>query len=237
MQREVQVLRGLPKHPNLVGYVDDFLDAQDRVCVVLEYCDGGSLEDFLRTYPKGRMPEEGARKVIAQLVSGLGFLHTKCGIVHRDIKLENILLKRKSWDGKSVADFEFKIADMGLAKHNVGTTLRQTICGTPMYMAPELLLEQAYSAKADIWSLGVLTFVLVAGRYPFECHTKQELLWKVRRGEFRFPSDLKVSQECQDFVRACLQNDQAKRASLNEISKHYFIKLRRNLTFGPARAP
>lgn len=84
-------------------------------------------------------------------------------------------------------------------------------------MAPELLLEQAYSAKADIWSLGVLTFVLVAGRYPFECHAKQELLWKVRRGEFRFPSDLKVSQECQDFVRACLQNDQAKRASLNEI--------------------
>ena len=93
-------------------------------------------------------------------------------MVHRDLKLENILLKQKGRADKSVADFEFKIADMGLAKHNLGVTIRQTICGTPMYMAPEILLEQAYNAKADIWSLGIMAFVIVAGRYPFECQTK-----------------------------------------------------------------
>ena len=97
-------------------------------------------------------------------------------MVHRDIKLENILLKQKTNEPQSACDFEFKIADMGLAKHNFEMTIRQTICGTPMYMPPELLREEPYNAKADVWSVGILAFYLVAARFPFDVQTKAELL-------------------------------------------------------------
>jgi serine/threonine protein kinase len=101
----------------------------------------------------------------------------QCHVMHRDIKLENILVKKhKGRSTGSVRDFVFKIADMGLAKGHFGdNVLNQTTCGTPMYMAPEVLLKRPYNGLADVWSLGTLLYHMLTGKYPFRARNLNEL--------------------------------------------------------------
>lgn len=126
--------------------------------------------------------------------------------MHRDIKLENVLMKKRDIAShRLVTDFEFKIADMGLAKQHMDSNIcRQTICGTPMYMAPELLNSEPYNSKADVWSVGTLLFNLLTGVYPFGASNMNDLKSNVRKGEYSFPPELRLSTECTNFVQSCL---------------------------------
>lgn len=111
-------------------------------------------------------------------------------------------MKRKEGcRGNQVANFEFKIADMGLAKQTSDRLLRQTICGTPMYMAPEILLKRAYNGLADVWSLGCVLYFLLTGRHPFKAVNIEELKRNVF-GNYTKPPN--ISYDCQDFLDRCL---------------------------------
>jgi serine/threonine protein kinase len=151
-------------------------------------------------------------------------MQQRCKVMHRDIKLENILVK------KSGPKFEFKIGDLGQAKTHSGTnSVKQTTCGTPLYMAPEVYFGEPYNGKADVWSLGVMLFQLVTGIMPFYARTHQELREKLRTSEFTFPEDIVLSEECRAFVTQCLQKETENRPSLVQLTLHPFVLRRQSL--------
>jgi serine/threonine protein kinase len=137
-----------------------------------------------------------------------------CGVMHRDIKLDNILVRKRqltvaNYSSEVCAgDFEFKIADLGLAKTHKGEELlRHTHCGSPLYMAPEILLGKEYNSQADVWSLGVLLYHLLVGTAPFQSKSIAELYKKVQTGVYHLPTAIKLSFDCIKFLDQCLQAD------------------------------
>ncbi|RHY88929.1 hypothetical protein DYB37_006164 [Aphanomyces astaci] len=153
--REVELLRSL-SHPNLVPCLD-FYETPGFYGVVTPLCTGGMLLTDLMTRP--RYSEADARRVMVQLAGALAYLHAN-DVVHRDVKPDNILLYT------SAANSPILLADFGFAKRLVGST-RGTSCGTPGYMAPEVLLGREYGSPVDCWSLGVVLFILLCGKPPF----------------------------------------------------------------------
>jgi len=168
LQREARILKKVPPHANLVHFVD-IVQEGDWLFFILELVTGGNLFNALMQRP-GRRPklqESEARFIFSQLVEGIGLLHGQ-GIIHRDLKLENVLVVRKRTeqpDDKVMLDV--KIADFGLSKV-VGEGLSDALStvGSPRYMAPEVIAKGAHDFRADLWSLGVLLYVLLDGKFP-----------------------------------------------------------------------
>ncbi|XP_020213505.1 serine/threonine-protein kinase ATG1t isoform X2 [Cajanus cajan] len=157
-------------HPNIIRLLHFF---QDDGCVylVLEFCAGGNLSSYIQTH--GRVQQQTARKFMQQLGSGLKVLHSH-GIIHRDLKPENILLS--SHDGDAV----LKIADFGLSRTVRPGEYAETVCGSPLYMAPEVLRFQRYDYKADMWSVGAILFELLNGYPPFNGRNNVQVLKNIR---------------------------------------------------------
>jgi len=145
-------------HPNVVKLVDVFEDER-HWCLVMELMEGGELFDQI--LEKDHFLESEARDLIKSIVDAIDYCH-KQGIVHRDIKPENLLLSSKELGIASL-----KIADFGLARLLSGESLAQTTCGTPGYVAPEVLMQKPYSKECDFWSIGVVAFILLSGSPPF----------------------------------------------------------------------
>eukprot|EP01060_Flectonema_neradi_P030610 TRINITY_DN448_c0_g2_i1.p1 TRINITY_DN448_c0_g2~~TRINITY_DN448_c0_g2_i1.p1 ORF type:complete len:467 (+),score=70.78 TRINITY_DN448_c0_g2_i1:90-1403(+) len=177
MKREIAVMK-LLKHPNIIG-LKEVLQTEGHIYLVLELITGGELFD--KIVEQKRFDEDTARKYFQQLMMGVQYCHSQ-GIVHRDLKPENLLL-----DSSGV----LKISDFGLANLQrggvgLGSTLLDTICGTPNYVAPEVLHEKGYNGMAaDIWSCGVILFVMLAGYLPFDDQELNKLFRKIERGEYR----------------------------------------------------
>ena len=177
MKREIAVMK-LLKHSNIVG-LKEVLQTEGHIYLVLELITGGELFD--KIVEQKRFDEDTARKYFQQLILGVQYCHEQ-GIVHRDLKPENLLL-----DAHGV----LKISDFGLANLQrggvgLGSTLLDTICGTPNYVAPEVLHERGYNGMAaDVWSCGVILFVMLAGYLPFDDQELNKLFRKIERGEYR----------------------------------------------------
>mmetsp|Transcript_5233 Transcript_5233/g.8007 ORF Transcript_5233/g.8007 Transcript_5233/m.8007 type:complete len:312 (+) Transcript_5233:151-1086(+) len=200
LKREVEIHHRI-KHDNVVRLFAYFHDAT-RVYLVLEYVSGGELFSELRNSPSGRFTEERASEVIRQLVSALAQCH-KLRVVHRDIKPENILVTK---DGKiKLADFGWSVAS-ATAREEMK---RQTLCGTLDYLPPEMVAEQTYDERVDIWMTGVLMYEMLVGTAPFAAPGVDETYDKVEECSYSLPPD--ISSEAKELVKALLVKDPRER--------------------------
>ena len=185
----------------------------------MEYIPGGELYNLIERY--GRIDENKSRKYFQQIVSAIEYSHMNA-VSHRDIKLENILLDSRD---------NIKITDFGLSSYMKDGEFLETACGSPNYAAPELLLKKKYcGTEADVWSLGVLLYTLLAAALPFDEPTLPCLYDKIKKGECKFP--LHFSPLAEDLIRKCLTVDPMKRIRIPDIKIHpwcqklnFFLKI------------
>lgn len=206
--REVEIMK-LLDHPNIIKLYQ-VMESSQHLYLVTEYASRGEIFEYL--LQRGRMAEEEARKKFRQIVQAVHYCHQK-GIVHRDLKAENLLLDENG---------NVKLADFGFSNHfSQGENLK-TWCGSPPYAAPELFEGQEYSGpQADVWSLGVVLYVMVCGALPFDGTNLQHLRARVLAGRFRIP--FYMSQECERLIRKMLHRDPTKRIPLAKVLEHKWM--------------
>mmetsp|Transcript_100491 Transcript_100491/g.199573 ORF Transcript_100491/g.199573 Transcript_100491/m.199573 type:complete len:688 (-) Transcript_100491:346-2409(-) len=207
VEREIQVQRQL-KHENVLRLYKHFEDA-DTVYLLLEYCAKGELYQLLRTRRGRRFTEAVAQHYFVQVTRGLQYLHGR-KIVHRDMKPENLLV-----DHEDV----LKIADFGWCADS--SVRRTTFCGTPDYLAPEMLEGPGHDHRLDIWSLGVLLYEMVVGRPPFQSTNHALLISKIIAAELRYPPF--VPHGVRDLVGRLLQKDPEERLPLDRVLRHSWV--------------
>ncbi|KAF7834178.1 nodulation-signaling pathway 2 protein-like [Senna tora] len=204
-------------HPNIVRLLDFF---QDDECfyLVLEFCAGGNLASYIQRH--GRVQEQTARKFMQHLGSGLKILHSY-GIIHRDLKPANILLSSQG------VDAVLKIADFGLSRTLHSGEYAETVCGSPLYMAPEVLQFQKYDDKADMWSVGAILFELLNGYPPFNGKNNVQLLKNIRSCSCLPFSQLilpGLDPDCLDICSRLLCSNPVERLSFDEFYWHRFLR-------------
>lgn len=212
---ETKILRQI-KHPNIIR-LHDIVEESGRIYIVLEYCTGGDLAAHIQRY--GRFSEAVARHFMIQLAAGLKVLRDN-NLIHRDLKPQNLLLSTD--DGNAV----LKIADFGFARALEPQRLAETVCGSPLYMAPEIMQSRKYDAKADLWSVGTILFQLVTGNPPFSGNTQIQLMHNIMRSnELHFPDDIvgDLHPDCIDLCQKLLRRDPVERLSFEEFFNHKFM--------------
>jgi len=213
LEREIDIMKKL-QHPNIIQLME-VIDSSDTLYLVLENAPGGELFDAIVN--KGSYSEADAANIVKQILEAIKYCHEQ-GVAHRDLKPENLLL------GEGKKDF-IKIADFGLSKE-FGTEILVTSCGTPDYVAPEVLSGEPYDMSVDIWSIGVITYVLLCGYPPFYGEVQKELFENILSGTYDFPDPewTEVSEEAKDFIRKILVVDPQKRATAEQCLNHPWIK-------------
>ncbi|KAJ7522008.1 hypothetical protein O6H91_19G078500 [Diphasiastrum complanatum] len=216
---EIAILRKTD-HPNIIR-LHDIVEEPNRLYLVLEYCAGGDLATYIQQ--RGKVSEEVAKHFMRQLGSGLQALRAN-NLIHRDLKPQNLLL---STNNESAV---LKIADFGFARSLQPQGMAETLCGSPLYMAPEILQSQKYDAKADLWSVGTILFQLLTGRYPFFGNSPAQLLQNITKGEVQFPKSISADlhPDCIDLCRKLLRQNPVERLSFEEFFNHSFLALLRS---------
>jgi len=214
LRQEVEVLRKI-SHPNIVRF-RDLKKSTAHFYLVLEYCAGGDLSQFLRA--KGRVQEETARRFLTQIASGLFVLHSS-NHLHRDLKPQNILLSDCS------VDPVLKLADFGFARALPEQDMAATVCGSPLYMAPEILRHEPYDAKADLWSVGAILYELLLGRTPFCGSNPLQLLANIEKNTALSFEGVQLSAPGQQFLRALLVHSPSQRLSSQAFMQHPYVSL------------
>jgi len=215
IQREIEIM-GLVDHPNVIKLIEVF-DESKKMNLVMELVTGGELFD--RIVSLGNYTEKDAAVVMSTLCNALDYLHAK-GVVHRDLKPENILLENDSKDAP------IKVADFGLARMISGKDMMKTACGTPGYVAPEVLQNKGYSSGAvDLWSAGVILYILLCGFPPFYEEELPALFDQILKGRYDFPSPWwdTISTSAKDLVRKLLTVDPKKRATAKDVLAHPWV--------------
>lgn len=212
--QEVDILKSLD-HQNIVKYIDFFVE-ENSYYLILEYLEGGELFD--RIVQKTCYTEKEARDVVILILNAIKYIHD-LHIAHRDLKPENLLLTSKR-DDASV-----KIADFGFAVKGASEKVLTTQCGTPGYVAPEILNNVPYDKSVDMWSIGVITYVLLGGYPPFHEENQKALFKKIRKGDFEFHPEYwnSVSEEAKDLIRSLLRVDSSTRLTCDQALQHPWI--------------
>lgn len=204
IKREISVMR-LIRHPNVVELYE-VMASKTKIYFVMEYAKGGEL---FNKVARGKLKEDVARKYFQQLISAVDYCHSR-GVCHRDLKPENLLLDENG---------NLKVSDFGLsalAESKRQDGLLHTTCGTPAYVAPEVINRKGYDgAKADIWSCGVILFVLLAGYLPFRDSNLMEMYRKIGKGEFKMPNWF--APEVRKLVSKMLDPNPRTRISMEKI--------------------
>ncbi|KAF7836866.1 CBL-interacting serine/threonine-protein kinase 1 isoform X1 [Senna tora] len=212
IKREIATLK-LLKHPNLVRLHEVFA-SKTKIYMVLEYVNGEDLFD--RIASKGRLTEAEGRKLFQQLIDGVSYCHNK-GVFHRDLKLENVLVDNKG---------NIKITDFGLSalpQHLRKDGLLHTTCGSPNYVAPEVLANRGYDgATSDTWSCGVILFVILTGYLPFDDRNIAVLYQRIIKGDFRIP--IWLSPGAQNLIRRILDPSPITRITLAGIKEDEWFR-------------
>ncbi|XP_055534724.1 serine/threonine-protein kinase ULK2 [Wyeomyia smithii] len=222
--KEIKILRELSAlhHENVVTLLA-CTEKDHNVYLVMEYCSGGDLADYLAV--KGTLSEDTIRLFLCQLASAMKALYD-VGVVHRDLKPQNILLSHNC--GKNLpapAKITLKIADFGFARFLQDGNMAATLCGSPMYMAPEVIMSLQYDAKADLWSLGTIVFQCLTGKAPFQAQTPQELKMFYEKNANlapKIPSG--TSKELTDLLMGLLRRNAKERMNFDTFFCHAFLQ-------------
>merc|ERR1712079_305269 len=213
LENEIRVLKRLD-HRNVVKLLEAY---ESRTCVylVMELVTGGELFD--RIVEKGSYSEKDAADLIKQVLSAVAYMHEE-GVVHRDLKPENLLYYSPDPDSKIM------ISDFGLSKMEESGVMA-TACGTPGYVAPEVLAQKPYGKAVDVWSIGVISYILLCGYPPFYDENDANLFAQILKGEFEFDSPYwdDISHEAKEFIRKLMSVDVDKRLNCEEALEHCWI--------------
>lgn len=214
INREVSIMRKLD-NPYVVQLYDvsarQVIEDTGKTFLVMEYLQGGDLLNYIVT--QQRLPESEACRLFQQLVSGVGYLHG-LGVAHRDLKPANLLL---------TANKDLKIADFGLSSESSIESL-ETRCGSPCFTSPEIISGMPYDGrKVDVWGLGIVLYIMLVGRLPFEDDNKASLFRKICLGKFNVPAYL--SNRARDLLKRLLTVDAKDRATLADIRRHPWMEL------------
>jgi len=214
LKMEVDILKKV-NHPNIIA-LKELFDTPDKLYLIMELVTGGELFD--KIVEKGSYTESEAGQLVRKIVSAVDYLHN-LGIVHRDLKPENLLLKRAD------NDLEIAIADFGLSKIVGQQMMMQTACGTPSYVAPEVLNASGYGKEVDMWSIGVITYILLCGFPPFYGDTVPEIFEQIMEANFDYPEEYwgSVSKEAKDFINRLLVVDSDKRLTAGDALRHPWL--------------
>ncbi|KAK2821039.1 hypothetical protein Q5P01_023998 [Channa striata] len=213
LENEINVLRRV-KHENVVG-LEDFYESQTHYYLVMQLVSGGELFD--RILEKGVYTERDASTVIKQVLHAVSYLHEN-SIVHRDLKPENLLYYSPDENAKIM------VSDFGLSK-TLEHGVMSTACGTPGYVAPEVLAQKPYSKAVDCWSIGVVTYILLCGYPPFFEENETRLFSKIMRADYAFHSPFwdDISESAKDFIRNLMEKNPKKRFTAEQALTHAWI--------------
>eukprot|EP00357_Protocruzia_adherens_P027132 CAMPEP_0115009622 /NCGR_PEP_ID=MMETSP0216-20121206/22751_1 /TAXON_ID=223996 /ORGANISM="Protocruzia adherens, Strain Boccale" /LENGTH=677 /DNA_ID=CAMNT_0002377523 /DNA_START=60 /DNA_END=2093 /DNA_ORIENTATION=+ len=213
LMSEIKIHRSL-RHAHVVGFEHFFEDA-DNVYIILELCSNQTLNELIRR--RKRLHELEAQCYILQMISALEYLHSH-RVIHRDLKLGNLFLNDK---------MEIKLGDFGLAtKLDFEGEKKRTICGTPNYIAPEIIEGKVgHSYEVDIWSLGIIIYTLIIGRPPFETPDVKTTYKRIRMNNYSFPENAHISDEAKSLIKSILVTNPASRPNLKQILNHDFFSL------------
>ncbi|CAK63370.1 unnamed protein product (macronuclear) [Paramecium tetraurelia] len=214
--QEVKIMYQL-QSPNIVAVLE-VMKTNNNYYIVQEYCDGGNFYELLKK--RKLLSEKDTIKLLIDILNGFTQL-IKNGVTHRNLKPENILIDKQT----------YKLANFGFAKFvsNYNKSMMDSIVGTPLYMSPQLLDRQMYNSKTDVWSLGIILYEALFGKTPWTARSPPELIKNIKTQPLQFPNDKnQISQKTKDLIIGCLQVDENKRFSFEEIYKHpavsqYFI--------------
>ena len=239
INNEIYILKHLPSHPNIIKFYD-VVQTLSNIYLIFDYCNGGSLNNALDSQKKVHncpFDEKRTRYIVKSIVNGLLCLN-KNNIVHRDIKLDNILLNYKSYEDLQKGDVlnaEIKIIDFGFARYLFNDELASTIVGTPLFMDPNILSFATkdsstkesfkeenscqYDHKVDIWSLGIIVYELLIGVLPFNGKDINDLYCSVTDRKFCLPQykDIVLSKEAIAFIDKLLSTEANKRPSILKL--------------------
>ena len=232
---EISIMKEL-NHPNIVK-LTEFFQSHNHFYVIMEYCNGGSLSSCLKKYGKP-FPIEILQYFMRQIVDALQYIHSK-KIIHRDLKLDNILVTYKTKEDKlndNLLKSQIKIIDFGLAIKLGPKGYAETVIGTPLFMDPKMLEEmnerdnkkRPYDEKVDIWSLGAIFYQMLTGQQLYDANNINELKQKVKSGDYTIPTNVELSTEIISFLNSMLQYDEGKRLSAKQLSYHPFLNKNKN---------
>lgn len=200
------------QHKNIIA-LHTFFQDEAHVYLVMELANGGSLASYIKSQPSGRCTEYRTRILMGEILDALRYLH-KNNIIHRDVTTTNILLDE---------DHNIKLCDFGLA------TLREdrskpssTMCGTPNFIAPEIVTRQGHNKKVDVFSLGCVLYTMLAGKPPFDTESTRETLQRVRDLQFDMPAGLSV--EAENLIRRLIQKSPTRRPTLEDVARDPFLQ-------------
>ncbi len=218
VRTEIEILK-ICQHPNIIRLYNVFENA-DYLYIIMEYCYGGDLFSYLENR-HFRLSEKRASTIIHQMATAVYYMHS-FGVVHRDLKPENVLMTSTDEDS------DIRILDFGLSKILGPYEKCDEPYGTLTYCAPEIIIDEPYAKPVDLWSLGVMTYLMVSGKLPFNSEDENEIARQVVYDEpnyTRNPVWKTISPECLDFIKRLLEKDQNKRMTIKEVLEHKWIKM------------
>ncbi|XP_029064938.1 serine/threonine-protein kinase 33 isoform X3 [Monodon monoceros] len=222
LEREVTILKSV-KHEHII-HLEQVFETPKKMYLVMELCEDGELKEILDR--KGHFSENETRWIIRSLASAIAYLHNK-DIVHRDLKLENIMVKSSFIDANDEMNLNIKVTDFGLAVKKQGRSeaMLQTTCGTPIYMAPEVINAHDYSQQCDIWSIGVIMYILLCGEAPFMASSEEKLFELIRKGELRFKDSVwdSISDSAKSVLKQLMKVDPAHRITAKELLDNQWL--------------
>lgn len=212
LKREIDIMKKVGNHPNILKLFEVY-ETKNCLYLILELVTGGELFDQI--VARGEYSERDASNIVRQIISAVNHLHAN-GIAHRDLKPQNLLCAGQDGD-------DIRMADFGLSKMFDQGEYLVTCCGSPEYVAPEVLECKPYDKGCDMWSVGVITYVLLTGCFPFWDKNNAVLYEKIRRVEYGWPSGSEISPEAKDLIRHLIEKNPEKRFTAEQALQHPWV--------------
>ncbi len=209
IKSEIAIMEKL-EHSNIIQLYD-VIYKDECVYLIMEFCPLGDLSKFLNNKP---LKEKYCWKFIKQIADATEYLLSN-NILHRDLKPQNIML---------FDTYHIKLSDFGFAKIlKKDDSMYNTICGSPIYMAPEIIKHNNYDIKTDLWSIGVIMYEIIVGKPPYKASTHYELICKIDKNPIFIPTSIKISDDCRDLIHGLLQKNPQKRITWNNFFQHDWL--------------